>query len=122
MAERFWIFEIHESDGNDNWITESFVRGENFEAARDKACDKIEEKLKKNGNEITYNDGDTFHNYWHFARKNSCPDGEECHKDRCSLDHRSWSVSVYFRENDEGSEEEPEGSRSHWHSWNGEIE
>lgn len=113
---KFFQFELHESDGNDNHISEFFVRAENEDAAWNLIDAKVRAELD---GKITHDDGDT--DSWHvfYDRENTCPNGEECEEERCSGDHRTHSLTFYAKGD---SADEPEGSASPWHPWLGEWE
>lgn len=120
MAEkRFFVVELHESDGNDNWISEAFIARETREEAVSAAYEFFRRKL---GEKIWSLDGDDGHIYAMYNVENQCDDGEECRNERCGKDHRTWSASIYFSRDDAGLSEEPESSHSPWHPWNGNLE
>lgn len=117
----FWIFEIHNSDGNDNWISEAYVEGADYRSARRSAIDAIRARLESRGSKIQHESGDgECSHYFMIEHSESCPEGEDCEKERCSLDHRAWSVSLYFQESD-CSEAEYDAPLSRYHAFTGNI-
>ena len=117
--KKFFVVEIHESDGNDNWISEGFFAAKGREEAVSAAYDLLRKKL---GDRIWDLQGDDCVIPAMYHVENQCDNGEDCENERCSKDHRTHSVTIYFDQDDEGLSEEPEGSSSPWHPWNGNLE
>jgi len=113
--KKFYTFEIHESDGNDNHISEFFVRANNADGAWAIVDSIVRAKL---GGRITHESGDVDNWTIFYDVKDQCGEGEECRNERCGLDHRTHSVM--FLLDSEDLSEEPEGSSSVWHPWEGE--
>lgn len=113
---KFFTFEMHESDGNDNWISEFFVRAPNQDAAWIVVETLVRVKLD---GKITHDDSDTDKWVIFYDRDNNCPNGEDCDDERCSNDHRTHSLTFYAHDE---LEKEPEGPSAFYHSWGGEWE